>query len=347
MPGLTDWFDVFRCGTHTDRFGREVTVTRGDIDRAIQNYQKDSAPIVVGHPALNAPAYGWIGAFRRVGDVVQAKASSVADEFADLVKRHLYKNRSLALGPGLRFRHVGFLGAQPPAVKGLKDIQFSDEEDYMSVEFSESANTPAAEAEVPSSPAAEPDRTAAAAEPNAEAAQSGQAEKAEAEAEEPRDQSAGSDEASAMRAKLKAAEAEASAAKEAAAKLQNEIAKLKGEKRRAEFAAFTGDLIKTGQLPQAQRQSVCEFMECLDGAGTYEFSEGSESVLERFKGLLKTLLKPVEFAEMATAAAAAPAADNPQQIAAGIRQYRQEEASHGRRVNASQAMAHILGGKHE
>ena len=347
MSGLLDWFDVFRCGTHVDRFGREVTITRGDIDRAIQNYQKDSAPIVVGHPTLNAPAYGWIGAFRRIGDVVQAKASGVADEFADLVKRHLYKNRSLAFGPGLRFRHVGFLGAQPPAVKGLKDIQFSDEEDFMSVEFSELTNSPAAEAEAPSSPAANPDPPAEAAEPNAEAAQSGQAEKAEGDAEEPRDQSAGTDEAAAMRAELEAAQAEASAAKEAAAKALNELAKLKGEKRRAEFAAFTGDLIKTGQLPQAQQQSVCEFMECLDGAGTYEFSEGSAPVLERFKGLLKTLLKPVEFAEVATAAAAAPNVSDPRQIAAGIRQYRQEEASHGRRVNASQAMAHILGGNHE
>ena len=34
-------------------------------------------------------------------------------------------------------RHVGFLGAQPPIVKGLPTVQFADEADYDTVEFSE------------------------------------------------------------------------------------------------------------------------------------------------------------------------------------------------------------------
>ena len=341
MSGLLDWFDVFRCGTHVDRFGREVTVTEDDIDRAISSYEKDSAPIVVGHPALNSPAYGWIGAFRRVGDVVQAKASQVADEFADLVQRRLYKNRSLAFGPGLKFRHVGFLGAQPPAVKGLKDIQFSDEEDYMTVEFSETANTPAADAETAAPPAADPNPSAAPAQPDAEAAQSGKDEEAEAETEKPHDQPAGSDEMAALKTELEAAKA-------AAAKLQNELAQVKTKQRRAEFAEFTGALVKSGQLPQAQQTSVCDFMECLDSAGTYEFAEGAEPVLDRFKRLLNTLLTPVEFAEVAVSGtAAAPSKGGAQAYAERICAYRAEQTKLGRHVNASEAMAHILGGNHD
>lgn len=338
MPGLTDWFDVFRCGSHVDRFGREVTITRGDIDRAISSYEKNSAPLVVGHPALNAPAFGWVEAFRRVGDVVQAKASSVADEFADLVKRHLYKNRSLSFGPGLRFRHVGFLGAQPPAVKGLKEIQFSDEEEFMDVEFSETA-LPEGEASVSS-----PEPGAAPAEPIPEAEQPEKDAKADGETEKPHDQPDGSDAVATLTAQLDTAKAALSTLQ---AKVDEMESAQRRERRRAEFAEFTGGLVKTGQLPQAQQQSVCEFMESIDAAGTYEFSEGSEPVVDRFKHLMKTLLKPVEFAEIAVAGVADSQQGGAQAYAEQIRTYRAEQAKLGRHVNASDAMAHILGGKHE
>lgn len=137
MPGLTDWFDVFKCGTHRDHSGVIRTITESDIDKAIGAYRAGSAPIVVGHPALNAPAYGWIKDFRRSGATVQARASSVVPEFTEAVKKGLYKNRSLSFNSDGTFRHVGFLGAIAPAVKDLKEIQFSDEGEYITVELSE------------------------------------------------------------------------------------------------------------------------------------------------------------------------------------------------------------------
>ena len=143
MPGLNDWFDVFKCGTHRDHSGVMRTITESEIDKAISAYRTDSAPIVVGHPTLNAPAYGWIKDFRRSGATVQARASSVVPEFTEAVKKGLYNNRSLSFNSDGTFRHVGFLGAAAPAVKGLEEIQFSDEGECITVDLPEAVKVTA------------------------------------------------------------------------------------------------------------------------------------------------------------------------------------------------------------
>lgn len=327
MPGLTDWFDVFRCGTHTDRFGREVTVTPADIDAAIAGYQADTAPIVVGHPTLNAPAYGWIKAFRRVGDTVQAKASSVAAEFADVVKRHLYKNRSLAFGPGLKFRHVGFLGAQAPAVKGLQDIQFAIKEDYMDVEFSEP--TPAempADADVK-----KPDAPPAPNEP--------------AKEQMPEEKS--------VSAELAEVKSELAKSKAATKKLEELVAKLtadydtaKRDLRQGEFAAYADDLVASGRLSKDRRSQLMEFMECLHGMDSYQFSEGEMPVLQRFKDLFGAVAQhPVQMAEFASPDKAAPVPiTDSAELGRLARAFIDAEAKAGRSVSATAAVEHVMKG---
>ena len=63
-----------------------------------------------------------------------AKAKQVVPEFTEALKNGLYKKRSISLDKDGKLRHVGFLGAAAPAVKGLADIQFNaDETD--SIEF--------------------------------------------------------------------------------------------------------------------------------------------------------------------------------------------------------------------
>ncbi len=40
--------------------------------------------------------------------------------------------------PGVYYlRHVGFLGAQPPAIKGLAPVEFADDADAVTIEFGE------------------------------------------------------------------------------------------------------------------------------------------------------------------------------------------------------------------
>jgi hypothetical protein len=89
------------------------------------NPESHHAPIVVGHPKDNDPAFGWIKALKVDGSTLLALPEQVAPEFAELVKAGRYKKRSISLYPDGTLRHVGFLGAQPPAVKGLKDIAFA------------------------------------------------------------------------------------------------------------------------------------------------------------------------------------------------------------------------------
>jgi len=93
---------------------------------------------VIGHPETDSPAYGWTEGIKRVGEVLYAKGKEVVSEFEDMVKQGLFKRRSVRLSPdGTKLRHVGFLGAAAPAVKGLKNIAFGDEKETITIEFSE------------------------------------------------------------------------------------------------------------------------------------------------------------------------------------------------------------------
>jgi hypothetical protein len=81
--------------------------------------------------------------------VLEARFGDGDPDFEELVRRGYFKKRSAsfyvdpATAPGGRvpyLRHVGFLGAQPPAVKGLRDIQFNEGESHTfeaSTNFSE------------------------------------------------------------------------------------------------------------------------------------------------------------------------------------------------------------------
>ncbi len=141
--GLQGWVEVFRAGRHTDSQGREREFTAADLDRMVAGYDpaKHEAPAVVGHPKDNAPAYGWVEGLQRAGDLLLAKFKQVAPEFEELVAAGRYKKRSISIYPDGTLRHVGFLGAQPPAVKGLKDVSFAADDASTSYEFNEEANS--------------------------------------------------------------------------------------------------------------------------------------------------------------------------------------------------------------
>jgi len=55
-----------------------------------------------------------------------AKIKDLVPEFTEMLKKGLFKKRSIALYPDLALRHIGFLGAVAPAVKGLADIKFNE-----------------------------------------------------------------------------------------------------------------------------------------------------------------------------------------------------------------------------
>lgn len=137
FKGFDDWVPIFRGGKQTDSMGREHD---GDalIDRAIAAFdvKKHEPPAVIGHPAENAPAYGWVEGLKKQGDFLLARFKQVEPAFADMVKQGLFKKRSAAFYPDGSLRHVGFLGAVPPAVKGLPDMSFSEDAEAI-FEFAE------------------------------------------------------------------------------------------------------------------------------------------------------------------------------------------------------------------
>ncbi len=131
------WIDICRTGHFTDRFGREVELTDEKLDRMIAQYDpaQREAPAVIGHPQINAPAFGWVTALRRDGDRLQAKFRDIVHEFAQGVKQRMWPKRSIKFDEEMNLIHVGFLGAAPPAVPGLAEIQFSEEPEGTEVEF--------------------------------------------------------------------------------------------------------------------------------------------------------------------------------------------------------------------
>ena len=141
---MTNWIAIFRTGKHTDSAGNTKDWTEQDLDRIVNTYDpaRHEAPAVIGHPKDNAPAYAWVEALKRDGHTLWMKMKDVVPQFGEMLATKMFKKRSISLYPDGSLRHVGFLGAQPPAVKGLPDFAFGDEGGVV-IEFQEP--TPSAE----------------------------------------------------------------------------------------------------------------------------------------------------------------------------------------------------------
>lgn len=127
--------EVFKSGKHIDSNGNENEWTESDLDTIVNTYneaiEKDPnliAPAVKGHPKDNDPAYGWVQKLYRLGDKIKAKIKIVSS-FAEEIKEEAYKKVSLSLYENLMLRHIGFLGAVPPAIKGLENVTLDHSEE--------------------------------------------------------------------------------------------------------------------------------------------------------------------------------------------------------------------------
>jgi len=133
-----NWFAIFKTGKHTNNSGETKEYKAEDLDRMISKFESGKVPLVIGHPKTNDPAWGWIKSLKRVGDTLYAEAENVVNEFAEMVNKKMFPNRSIAINPDGSLRHVGFLGAVPPAVKGLGEVSFSDSVEPIEIkEFNE------------------------------------------------------------------------------------------------------------------------------------------------------------------------------------------------------------------
>lgn len=134
------WIELFRAGD----YGGKGSYTTADIDKMISLYDpaRHEAPLVIGHPEHDAPAWGWLDKVKRVGSVLMGKFKDVQPAFEEMFRKGQFKKRSISFyrtpeGPALR--HVGFLGAMPPEVKGLADVKLASFSagEFQAIEFKE------------------------------------------------------------------------------------------------------------------------------------------------------------------------------------------------------------------
>lgn len=153
--------EIFSVGTW--KGSRKVEITSQTLDNMVTAFNALAPisglrpPLKMGHTEeqkfLNGqkgggPALGWVERIWREGDKVLADFKDVPDSILDLVNRKLYNHVSIEMFPsyeydGNKFENVlaavALLGAELPAVKGLKELSASlyDEAEGERVEFTE------------------------------------------------------------------------------------------------------------------------------------------------------------------------------------------------------------------
>jgi len=138
MGGMTKPLHIFKSGRRTAMSGLTLDFSESDLAASAAAYDpaKHEAPLVVGHPRHDAPAYGWVRSLAATEDGLHAEPHQVNADFAELVSAGSFKKISASFFlpdspnnpvPGVYYlRHVGFLGALAPAVKGLKAVEFAE-----------------------------------------------------------------------------------------------------------------------------------------------------------------------------------------------------------------------------
>ena len=137
MPAI----HIFKAGHHTDMHGTKLPFTQSDLAACVKAYDPSvhEAPLVIGHPKTEDPAWGWVKSLSLNGGDLLAEPDQLDPQFAELVGNGRFKKVSASFylpdspnnpKPGtLYLRHVGFLGAQPPSIKGLKQVSFGGKEE--------------------------------------------------------------------------------------------------------------------------------------------------------------------------------------------------------------------------
>lgn len=317
--------EIFRTGLFTSDDGTEYNITDDILNEIASTYNPafHEAPVVAGHVKHDRPAYGWVtkayvnGAGRLLMD-----ADKVDPQFAEMVEAGRFKKRSVSLyhpehpanpTPGKwHLKHVAFLGAQPPAVKGLKDIEFS--ENGGCVCFSEALPL------TPYQPKKEPVNMAENNQPAAPATTpTAQNNEAALQAQIADLQKQLQDKA----AELEATQAQLKAAQEKIAVAEKE----KEQQQVAEVAQFAESMVKEGRILPKDKAMEIAIMTELQKAKPAQFSEGNttrtENKLDAYKAMVKARPKLVQFGEFAPSSATAenPDALNDDEIDKRVQAY--------------------------
>lgn len=378
------FIEIFKPGNHIAADGSSADFSDAAVQDIADSYNPDihEAPVVVGHPKTNAPAFGWIKSVLFDKDTKKLKAvpGQMNPDFVEAVKSGAYKKISVSLYgpespnnpmPGHYYlRHVGFLGAQPPAIKGLQAVEFAENEQTIDFEtdFSERdlAYNDKALARVLRNlknffidkfsqeeadraiPEYDIEGIASSAEQvlSEQKAETAFAEAGAAASETPAVPAAPETPADTGAPDVSStiANEELAAEKSKSAALKAELDKLKAEQQAKEDREFVEEQIKSGHLLPANKQRMLEFMASLSTAG-WEFSENdSPNQKEFFKKFVAALPVQIEYAEV-SGSAKAPGTDfeDAEVLAAAAEKYRNNEALKGRQLSFAEAVREVKG----
>ncbi len=127
--GFEDWIQIFETGAHTDSSGHTRTWSQQDLRSLIANHDPEHpAPLVVGHPASDDPRYGQVAEYKLdEAGRLWFKGTDIEPSFEQMVAEQRFPERSIAIDSdgkgGFKVRHIGFLGAVPPALQ-LTPMQY-------------------------------------------------------------------------------------------------------------------------------------------------------------------------------------------------------------------------------
>ncbi|MEQ1890288.1 MAG: peptidase [Alphaproteobacteria bacterium] len=365
--------EIFRAGTHQPMQGAAIHFSQSDLDAIVKAYDPalHEAPLVIGHPVHNGPAHGWVKSLARHGDALVAEVGEIDPAFADLVRGGRYKKVSASFylkdapnnpAPGqMGLRHVGFLGAMAPAVKGLRAIDLADNEAGV-VSFGETASIVAR--------IFRRLRDSIIAKDGVEAADLIVADwdiEALAQADQPADSPAASafgdpaidqnkeekmgigtkDDLAGQAAALKSREDELAANNAALDAKQAAFAKKENAARHDENARLIGAMVKEGRVAPALAPGMVAFMDGLDDMSTVSFGEGGEqqTPLGYFRAVLAKAGPVIDFGELAAGDIAPAEFADGEAIGRAAREHIDAQAAKGVHVGPEAAVAHVKKGQ--
>lgn len=360
---------LFKTGTHTAMNGQTISFGESDLSASASAYDPalHESPLVIGHPKTDAPAYGWVKDLEFADGELVAIPHQVDADFSDLVANHRYKKISASFyqpnqpgnpTPGKYYlRHVGFLGAQPPAVKGLRPVEFADDADggFVTIEFGEiqprsiarmfrglrdfliekygqedaDRALPGWEVDFVAEQAAQPEPEP---EPSAPAfSETPEPSPDPKPAPKPKEDKVTEEELNQRAAEI--------------AKREAEFAETQA---RASAVEFADGLIRDGKLVPAQKDQVVALVTHLavNTQGEVNFAEGTAPVspVDALKAVLSAASKAVDFSEHSAADTNDGGTvdfSDPKKLAAAATIYRNDQATKGITISHSQAVRHI------
>lgn len=356
---------LFRPGTFVSAEGREVSFSAADLAGVAAAYDKasDPAPLVVGHPSTDDPAYGWVDSLSFADGFLTAVPERVAPSFAEAVRAGSYAKVSAQFYPpedpsnpkpgSWYLKHIGFLGAHPASVKGLGVVsmneraneqaseQASDLAGLVTVDFGADGNAAPA-------PFSFTEHVCAGQEPSISQQQQQEEpnmaapNKEEPKAATPETPKPDPQIAATVAAELSFAEREKSlAAREAAlAEQAATAAKAAKEAQAADNVSFAEAQIAAGVLAPAGKDLVIGILGQLDGQAKVSFGEatGELSPNAAFRKLFDSAAPVVSFMEMAKKMPGQKMDQDPKAIADEAKAYAAEQAKMGNIISVADAV---------